>query len=134
MSYENAEISKLRSRYLRQHQTEEENYLWRNYLRDCGWKFRRQFVVDPYIVDFYCVKLGLAIELDGAYHHDEEVEAYDKRRTAYLNKKGVRVLRIDNAMIQKEFMIAVFIIEEEIKEILAENPQIISPSNIKTLE
>ncbi|MFI3168283.1 MAG: endonuclease domain-containing protein [Bacillota bacterium] len=118
MSYENSNISKERSRYLRKHQTFFESLIWRYYLKDSDWKFRRQHVIGGFIVDFYCIKLQLAIEIDGVHHHDEEKEAYDARRTVFLESKGVRVLRIDNAVIQYEFDVAVSMIEEEIKDIL----------------
>ncbi|MFI3166466.1 MAG: DUF559 domain-containing protein [Bacillota bacterium] len=118
MSYENSEISKERSRRLRNKQTREEKFLWYNYLAKCGQKFRRQYVVDPYIVDFYCIKLGLAIELDGGHHFiDEKQILHDKRRTEYLESKGIEVLRFDNLFLMDGFETVVKMIEDKIKEI-----------------
>ena len=49
-----------------------------------GFKFRRQHSVGPFIVDFYCPKLKLAIEVDGDSHYQEGIEEYDKRREKYI--------------------------------------------------
>jgi len=58
-------------------------------------KFRRQQGIGPYIVDFYCPKIKLAIELDGEVHNARA--DYDEQRTAFLTeKKGIRVLRFEN--------------------------------------
>lgn len=82
-------------RELRQNQTKEEEIIWFE-LRNSklGWKFKRQESIGKFIVDFYCPKAKLAIELDGGYH-DENIE-YDTERTNYLNNLGVKVLRFQN--------------------------------------
>jgi len=61
-----------------------------------GRKFRRQFSVANYVIDFYCPKEKLAIELDGAYHFTPYQMAKDKQRDAFLNSIGIRVLRFEN--------------------------------------
>ena len=61
-----------------------------------GERFLRQYSVGAYIVDFYCPKYGLAIELDGEPHFDEDNINKDKQRTKYLLSVGVRVLRFEN--------------------------------------
>jgi very-short-patch-repair endonuclease len=61
-----------------------------------GRRFRRQFGVGPYILDFYCPSERLAIELDGAGHADPAVRAYDDWRTAALGRAGIRVIRFEN--------------------------------------
>jgi very-short-patch-repair endonuclease len=58
-----------------------------------GFKFRRQYPVGGYIVDYYCVKERLGIELDGGQHADKENLEYDARRTERLIELGVRVMR-----------------------------------------
>jgi very-short-patch-repair endonuclease len=61
-----------------------------------GWKFRRQYSVGPYIVDFYCVESKLAIEIDGESHFVEGAEEYDRRRQVFIESIGIRFLRITN--------------------------------------
>jgi len=82
-----------RARQLRREETDAERKLWwRLRARQIhGAKFRRQYVVGPYIVDFCCPDLKLVVELDGGQHLGQ-VEA-DQRRTAYLANQGYRVLR-----------------------------------------
>ena len=82
---------------LRNHSTSAEATLWR-FLKNsqiAHLKFRRQHSVGPYILDFYCPKLKLAIELDGEVHNKQQ--DYDEKRTLFLNKtKNIRVLRFEN--------------------------------------
>ena len=84
------------ARYLRKNQTNAEKRLWR-YLRRKqihGHRFRRQVPIGPYIVDFFCPKLKLIIELDGGQH--ALTLDHDKRRTAWLNANGYTVQRFWN--------------------------------------
>ncbi len=57
-----------------------------------GYRFRRQHPVGPWIVDFYCAKVRLAVEVDGWCHNMGEV-GRDERRDADLARRGVRVVR-----------------------------------------
>ena len=59
-----------------------------------GLKFRHQHPVGPYILDFYCAGLALAIEVDGLIHGDADQVRHDGRRTAWLATKGISVLRV----------------------------------------
>lgn len=61
-----------------------------------GLKFRRQHPIGVFIVDFYCHQAKLAIEIDGAYHFDENQVEYDQNRTALLQQVGVREIRFAN--------------------------------------
>lgn len=61
-----------------------------------GYKFRRQYGVGPFVIDFYCPKLKLAIEIDGDSHFEDGVEEYDKRRQKYIEKYGIHFLRFSN--------------------------------------
>ena len=84
------------ARALRRRMTDAERLLWRH-LRNRelgGWKFRRQYPVGTFIVDFICVEKNVVIEVDGGQH--AENEALDLQRSAYLNKMGYRVLRFWN--------------------------------------
>ena len=83
--------------------TKEENLLWHNFLKKYPLRFRRQYVIGNYIVDFYCHKAALVIELDGSQHYDPAEEQRDAVRTAYLQAQGVRVLRFTNLQVLREF-------------------------------
>jgi len=61
-----------------------------------GLKFRRQQSIGPFIVDFYCPELKLAIELDGAVHSTYAGEEKDLQRDFYLNSKGIRIMHFEN--------------------------------------
>ena len=88
---------------LRQNMTKYEKKLWFQYLRTCPVRFQRQKPIGRYIVDFYCAKAKLVIELDGSGHFEEEQELYDKKRTAYLERMGLRELRYTNLQIALNF-------------------------------
>ena len=86
------------AKQLRKGQTDAEVFIW-YLLRDhrfCGFKFRRQFPIAGYILDFYCHTAKLAIELDGGGHNDEEQRRYDQERTKVLEEAGIRVVRFWN--------------------------------------
>ncbi len=61
-----------------------------------GRRFRRQFSVGPFILDFFCPAESLAIELDGASHDHETAQAYDEARDRFLTRHGIRTLRFTN--------------------------------------
>ncbi len=93
---------KTRARELRQTLTEVERKLW-NRLRNksfYGFKFRRQYWIDAYIVDFICIEQNLIVELDGSQHLDQ-VE-YDQIRTDHLESLGYRVIRFWNNEINED--------------------------------
>ena len=89
-------------RHLRHHGTPAEATLW-TMLKNkqaSGLRFRRQHAVGPYILDFYCPAIGLAIELDGQPHFTSEGQEYDDRRTRYINAvTGIHILRFENRVV-----------------------------------
>jgi very-short-patch-repair endonuclease len=93
-----------RARDLRTKSTQSEQKIWhwlRNgYLK--GYKFRRQHPVDGYILDFYCARLKLCIEVDGESHDTDRRVAYDDSRTSRLRTLGIEVLRIRNEHIAEQ--------------------------------
>ena len=91
------------ARNLRREMTKEERHLWYDYLRRHPVKFRRQAVFGKFIVDFYCAKAKLVVELDGSQHYEPENRRADQLRTEYLEKFGVMVLRIANSEISGNF-------------------------------
>ncbi len=87
---------------MRKSLTDAERVLWFN-LRDRrlgGWKFRREYVISPFIVDFVCLEKKLIIEVDGGQHAEKTVQ--DHQRTEYLTKKGYRVIRFWNNEVLQE--------------------------------
>jgi len=93
---------KSRALHLRKAQTSAEARLWqalRN-RRLAHWKFRRQHAIGPYIVDFYCAALALAVEIDGETHLGKEV--HDKVRQDWLERQGLKVARFWNTQIYEE--------------------------------
>lgn len=88
---------------LRKNMTEDERKLWYDYLRLYPVRFLRQKVIDNYIVDFYCSRARLVIELDGSQHFREENIQRDSERTAHLNARGLKVVRIANNEVNVNF-------------------------------
>ena len=101
---------------LRKNQTKEEAKLWYQFLRGYPLQFRRQFPVGDYIVDFYCAKAKLVVELDGSQHYDPKTVAYDTQRTAYLEGLGLKVLRYANNDVTQRFQSVCQAIDTEIKQ------------------
>jgi len=83
--------------------TDAERLLWsklrRKQLKDC--QFYRQRIIGNYIVDFYCPKAKLSIEVDGSQHYNEEGNRRDKAREDYLKKLGMKILRIPDTEVFK---------------------------------
>lgn len=85
--------------HLRRSSTEAERKLWQyiRYRQISGYKFRRQFGVGRFVLDFYCPELRLAIEVDGTIHETPEHECYDAARDQWLSDRGILVVRLTNA-------------------------------------
>jgi very-short-patch-repair endonuclease len=93
-----------RARALRRKMTLPEVVLW-TALRKARLgrlRFRRQHPLGPYILDFYCSSARLAIEVDGAAHERDEQAQHDAQRTAWLAKRGVRVIRFSAKDVLKD--------------------------------
>ena len=97
-------ISYQRARAFRRHLTPPEARLWVRLRgeRLGGLGFHKQHPIGPYILDFYCAAARLAVEVDGAVHGTEERLALDARRTAWLGRKGVRVIRVAALAVRDE--------------------------------
>ncbi len=124
-TYNNPEYKGYRH-VLRHNLTKEEIILW-SYLRNkqLGHKFRRQFGLGQYIVDFYCPEKNLVLELDGGQHNESNNEVYDQKRTAYLASLAIRVLRIWNNDVNENISGVI----EEIKYYLANSPYPSAPQD-----
>ena len=88
---------------LRKNMTKEERRLWYDYLSTYPIRFYRQRPIGRYIVDFYCAKAKLVIELDGSQHFSEDGLAYDKERSAFLENSGIEIIRFTNVEIKQKF-------------------------------
>jgi len=88
----------IRARKLRNNMTEQEKKLWyylsKRFINNC--RFRRQYPIGNYVVDFVCREKNLIIELDGGQHNEEQAIIYDKERTDYLESRSFRVIRFWN--------------------------------------
>jgi len=92
-----------RARDLRKNMTKEERHLWYDFLQKYPIRFLRQKVIDNDIVDFYCHKARLIIELDGCHHYEEGQLEYDEIRTQHLNDRDLTVVRITNRELNRNF-------------------------------
>jgi very-short-patch-repair endonuclease len=104
-----------RARELRQSMTPAEKILWRR-LRNRGFnqlKFRRQQPLGPFIVDFYCAKYRLIVEIDGSVH--DQLQERDAARTAYFEQHGYRLIRFRNEAVEKELNAVLAAIQEACK-------------------
>ena len=115
----NAYILIEEAKRMRKEPTDAEAALW-ELLRDkkLGDKFRRQHLIDDFIVDFVCLSKNLVIEVDGGYHNDPTQKEYDQQRTLYLNEKGFKVIRFTN----EEVLGNTEAVLTKIKDILVNTP------------
>ncbi len=104
------------SRALRKNATEQENKLWYQFLRTYPVRFNRQRIIDNYIVDFYCDKAKLVVELDGSQHFEETGKAKDTERDAYLESLSLKVLRFSNSDINENFYEVCTVIDNTVQE------------------
>ena len=88
---------------LRKNMTPEEKHLWYDFLKRLPMKAHRQYNIGNYIVDFYIPQKQLVIEIDGIQHLMEEHQEKDQTRDEFLEGQGLRVLRIPNESIRKNF-------------------------------
>ena len=101
---------------LRRNATRQEKHLWYDFLCSYPVRFQRQKAIGNFIVDFYCHKARLAIELDGSQHYEEDAVEYDNKRTAFLNTQGIEVLRLLNLDIDRNFGGICIFIDDTVKK------------------
>ncbi|WP_374090952.1 DUF559 domain-containing protein [Methylomicrobium lacus] len=114
------------ARQLRQQSTDAEQWLWQA-LRDrrmAGMKFRRQHPINPYVLDFYCHELKLAIELDGGQHNSDPGRARDRQRSRFLEQQGIRILRFWNNQVFQE---AESVLEAIFRAVTVNRPSPLTP-------
>ena len=101
---------------LRTEMTEAETKLWEYLkLKPLGFKFRRQHPFNIYILDFYCHRAKLGIEIDGEYHNFKKQKQLDNKRTADIEQLGLYKLRFTNNEVLNNFEAVVQLIESYIK-------------------
>jgi len=100
-----------RAKELRKNMTVAEQKLWKNYLKTFPYRVYRQRPIANFIVDFYCPKLKLVIEIDGESHYQENTQAYDNERTQILQTYGLKVIRFNNDEVLSNFTGVVDVLE-----------------------
>ncbi|MBQ9965905.1 MAG: endonuclease domain-containing protein [Clostridia bacterium] len=103
---------------LRKGMTKEEKHLWYDFLRTYPVKFLKQKILGKYIVDFYCAKAKIIIELDGSQHYEDDAILKDLERTKYLEQYGLKILRIPNNQLNQNFEGVCEYIDKEVKQSL----------------
>ena len=91
------------AKHLRGKMTKEERHLWYDFLRDYPVRFSRQKVLGKYIADFYSAEAKMVIELDGSQHYEDGNIEQDTERTAFLEGYGLKVIRIPNNEVSRNF-------------------------------
>lgn len=112
------------ARYLRKSATDCERILWRELRnRNFGsYKFRRQHPIEQYVLDFYCPKVRLAVELDGSGHAYYFGRRRDQAREKFLLRKGILVLRFWNHQVYEELDCVLDTIWSNLEERRSRNP------------
>ena len=104
-----------KAKFLRENMTDAEKLLWEK-LKDNklkGLKFRRQYPIHIYIVDFYCHKLKLIIEIDGGYHNSKEQKLLDAERSEILKFQELEIIRFTNEEVLGNIEFVIRKIEEK---------------------
>ncbi|MCX6147018.1 MAG: endonuclease domain-containing protein [Candidatus Kapabacteria bacterium] len=104
-----------RARELRKNLTEMEKKIWFQFLRNHIIVFHRQKIIDNFIVDFYCSKAKLIIEIDGDSHFTENGLEYDILRTSILENYNLKLIRFTNIEVRNNFEYVCMKINEELE-------------------
>ena len=92
-----------KAKELRKNMTPQEAKLWDGFLKKYPVRILRQKVINYYIVDFYCRRANLAIEIDGNQHYTKDGLEYDKERDYLIEAYGIKTIRIKNKEIEEDF-------------------------------
>ena len=123
-----------RAKDLRKNMTKQEKHLWYDFLSKHEVRWYKQRIIDNYIVDFYCSRAKLVIELDGSQHYTKDGTEYDNERTNVLREYGIEVIRFSNNEIDTCFDGVCLKIEEIVKKGLSDFNQsvkVVAPSGSK---
>ena len=114
---------------LRKNMTPWERKLWYDFLRSYPIRFQRQKAIGNYIADFYCAKAKLVIELDGGGHYEQAQAKADAIRTAALEQMGLRVVRICNLDVGRNFWGVCEHIDNVVRQSLPQSAKLTAPSS-----
>ena len=114
---------------LRKNMTPWERKIWYEFLRNYPIRFQRQKAIGNYIVDFYCAKARLVVELDGGGHYTVEQSKKDIVRTKELESMNLTVLRICNLDIDRNFRGVCEYIDLAVKNSLPQSASLKAPSS-----
>ena len=117
------------AKILRKNMTLWERKLWYQFLSNYPIRFQRQKAIGNYIVDFYCAKARLVIELDGGGHFTENQAEKDSIRTKDLENMNLSVLRISNMDIDYNFSGVCEYIDLVVKQSLPQSAMLTAPSS-----
>lgn len=116
LKYNNKNI--ILAKNLRKNATPQEKHLWYDFLSKYEIRFQRQKAINDFIVDFYCHKAKLVIEIDGSEHYTEKGVRKDEFRTEVLEGYDLRVIRFTNRQINMNFQGVCEYIDMVVKESL----------------
>ena len=105
---------------MRQRMTLEEFKLWTKCLRDYRPRYRRQQILEGFIVDFYCPAAKLAIEIDGSQHYSDAGKTYDQWRSSLIERNDICILRFSNGDVRYRFEGVCIVIDRITKERMKE--------------
>ena len=105
---------------LRKEMTKEERHLWYDFLKGYPVRFSRQKVLGKSIADFYSAEAKIVIELDGSQHDQEGNLETDQERTEFLEKYGLKVIRIANNEVNRNFQVVCELIDKEVRQSLSQ--------------
>ncbi len=108
------------AKQLRKEMTKEERHLWYDFLRTYPVRFSRQKVLGKYIADFYSAEARLVIELDGSQHYEEDSARKDAERTTFLEGYGLKIIRIPNNEVIRNFSSVCEYVDAAIKQSLSQ--------------
>ena len=112
MYYDHKNISNAKK--LRKDMTPWARKLWYCFLKEYKVRFQRQKPIGLYIVDFFCAKAGLIIELDGGGHFEPEQQKKDAIRKENIERLGYKIIRFTNREVDKEFYSVCTVIDREL--------------------
>ena len=114
---------------LRKNMTPWDRKLWYDFLRAYPVRFQRQKAIGNFIVDFYCAKAGLVIELDGGGHYTPDQAEKDLLRTKELETMKLRVMRICNLDIDRNFRGVCEYVDNVVQDSLPQSASLTAPSS-----